>query len=403
MNRLISFYGDDFTGSTDVMEALASHGVETVLFTKVPTETEFKPFNNYGAFGLAGVSRSQSPHWMDDNLPQAFQWLKSLNTSHCHYKVCSTFDSSPTVGNIARATEIGLRVFNQSKTQLIVGAPQLKRYTFNGHLFAGYQAAIYRIDHHPVMSKHPVTPMHESSLAAHLAKQSNQQNMFQMIDVHDEASQKLAGQTVLQEPMTFVVGSSGVEYALMKALDRQSIAFPPFQSVNRLMVVSGSVSPTTERQIRYAIALGFEGISIDPTKLLDENAEKNIANITAIAATKLNLGKSVIAYTALGSSTDVGAKLSAADRTKLGAALGKILRGAIEQSSIRRVIIAGGDTSSHALTQLDITALTTRFPLKATPGSPLCTAHSSNPRHDALEIAMKGGQVGGDNYFVSLC
>ena len=33
---LLSYYGDDLTGSTDVMEALSSHGVPTVLFLSEP-------------------------------------------------------------------------------------------------------------------------------------------------------------------------------------------------------------------------------------------------------------------------------------------------------------------------------------------------------------------------------
>jgi hypothetical protein len=36
-------------------------------------------------------------------------------------------------------------------------------------------------------------------------------------------------------------------------------------------------------------------------------------------------------------------------------------------------------TSSHALGELDVFALTTRFPMIATPGSPLCTAASADP------------------------
>ena len=47
---------------------------------------------------------------------------------------------------------------------MAVGAPQLKRYTAFGHLFAGYQGQTYRIDRHPVMSRHPVTPMDEADL-----------------------------------------------------------------------------------------------------------------------------------------------------------------------------------------------------------------------------------------------
>jgi 3-oxoisoapionate kinase len=49
-----------------------------------------------------------------------------------------------------------------------------------------------------------------------------------------------------------------------------------------------------------------------------------------------------------------------------------------------------------------VVALTTRFPMAATPGSPLCIAHSANQVVTGLEIALKGGQVGGDDYFVSL-
>jgi uncharacterized protein YgbK (DUF1537 family) len=51
---------------------------------------------------------------------------------------------------------------------------------------------------------------------------------------------------------------------------------------------------------------------------------------------------------------------------------------------------------------LDIHALTTRFPLTDTPGSPLCLAHSSNSAFAGLELAMKGGQLGGEDYFVKM-
>ena len=86
----------------------------------------------------------------------------------------------------------------------------------------------------------------------------------------------------------------------------------------------------------------------------------------------------------------------------MGQGLGRIARACIEDFGLKRAILAGGDTSSHALGELDVFALTTRFPLVATPGSPLCTAASADARLDGIEIAMKGGQVGGDDYFVAL-
>ena len=136
---LISFYGDDFTGSTDAMEALSANGVETVLFLKRPDEATRARFAHARAFGLAGTSRSETPEWMDIHLRDAFAWLKTLDAELCHYKVCSTFDSAPGIGSIGRAIELGRSVFAQATVPLILGAPQIRRYSAFGQLFAAYQ------------------------------------------------------------------------------------------------------------------------------------------------------------------------------------------------------------------------------------------------------------------------
>jgi 3-oxoisoapionate kinase len=407
MSLLLSYYGDDFTGSTDVMEALASHGIKTVLFTRLPAPEESAQFAYYQAIGLAGTSRSQTPEWMDEQLPPIFEWLKSLNAKFCHYKVCSTFDSSPKIGSIGRAVEIGRKVFNQSSVPLIIGAPQLKRYTFAGHLFAAYQGQIYRIDRHPVMSQHPVTPMDEADLRVHLARQSQQP--IHMIDVYDDATQLAAGEELVESALLFVVGSSGVEYALAKAMmargDIEGRAdFSAVAKVDHLLVVSGSVSPTTERQIRYALSHGFIGIEADVMKLADKNNQGEINRLVSLASEAVVRGASPIVFTALGLATDRGGiiDLVIGARHRIGQALGSVARVIMERHKLSRLIIAGGDSSSHALGELDVFALTTRFPLKETPGSPLCIAHSSNLAFAGLEIALKGGQVGGDDYFVML-
>jgi 3-oxoisoapionate kinase len=418
MKRLLSYYGDDFTGSTDVMEALASHGLSTVLFTRMPTATEFAAFENCQAIGLAGTSRSQTPDWMNAHLPAIFQWLKSLQTRLVHYKVCSTFDSAPHIGSIGRAADIGAATFSQVMVPLLVGAPQLKRYTFAGHLFAGYQGEIYRIDRHPVMSRHPVTPMHEADLRLHLGLQTKQgvrlahqhwpEDGIGLLDVHDVDTQLQAGERLLQWPGGFLVGSSGVEYALVKALVARGdisgqAAFAPLAGVKQTIVVSGSVSPTTERQIRYALQHGFEAVTVDAVDLA-RNMPQARGQALDRALHILSTGKSVLVHTALGPASDEGHKLNVIPegRRHIGEGLGVILRYVLEQTQLRRVMVAGGDSASHALGQLDIHALTTRMPLPATPGSPLCTAYSSVESLKGLEIALKGGQVGGDDYFTSL-
>ena len=169
---LLAFYGDDLTGSTDVMEALALRGIETALFLDVPTPERLARLPTLRAIGIAGTSRSETPAWMDANLPPIFRWMREATPEIAHYKVCSTFDSAPVIGSIGRALELGRQIFGEAAVPILVGAPQLKRYTAFGELFAAYRGETYRIDRHPVMSRHPVTPMREADLRRHLAAQT---------------------------------------------------------------------------------------------------------------------------------------------------------------------------------------------------------------------------------------
>lgn len=428
---LVSYYGDDFTGSTDVMEALTTNGVPTVLFTRVPDAAQLRAFSGYRAVGLAGTSRSRSPSWMDAELPAIFAWLKSLGARHCHYKVCSTFDSSPDLGSIGRAMEIGLDVFGQRMAGLIVGAPQLRRYTAFGHLFAAYGDEIYRIDRHPVMSRHPATPMREADLLWHLAGQTDLRTgridpdalraasanailarleadgiRVALIDVYDHESQRLAGKLLESEgsfPGPLVFGSSGVEYALAGAwretgMDGTAASRLPLAKCTQIAVVSGSCSPTTERQIRTACESGFEGVALDYLSLTSDQGREAEADALERAHAVLQAGRSPILYTALGPEGALNA--GAGSNDNVGRALGRLLKGLAERSGLRRLVVAGGDTSSHALSELDVFALTLRHPISDSPGSPVCTAHCAGGPD--FELVLKGGQIGKDDYFVRL-
>ncbi|MFC6446678.1 four-carbon acid sugar kinase family protein [Shinella zoogloeoides] len=421
---LIGYYGDDFTGSTDVMEALASNGVATVLFLKVPEAALLSRFAGARAFGLAGTSRSETPDWMDVHLRAAFAWLKTLDAELTHYKVCSTFDSAPHVGSIGRAIEIGRAVFGNAPVPLVVGAPQIRRYTAFGDLFAAYQGRNYRIDRHPVMARHPVTPMDEANLLLHLARQTALSSALVdnvavlgepqvpaadivLVDVLDAATQAAAGALLwngMRAASRFVCGSSGVEYALIPTWRREGLigekpVFANAGPVERIAVVSGSVSPTTERQIRHALANGFAGVTLDPVALSGEDGASAIAHAVEAGLRALEGGRSVVLYTALGPAADRGGELdsSTGARHRLGRALGRIQSQLVARAGLSRVVVAGGDTSSHALGEMGIAALTLKMPLPQTPGSPLCIAHGGPA--DGLQIALKGGQVGGDDYF----
>lgn len=425
---LLSFYGDDLTGSTDALEALSLSGVDTVLFVRPPDLREQALFAGFRAIGLAGSSRSHTPGWMEQHLPPAFRWLKRQQAPICHYKVCSTFDSAPEIGSIGRALDLGAASFAQAMTPLVVGVPQLRRYTVFGQLFAAYRDEVYRLDRHPVMRCHPVTPMGEADLRVHLARQTAQdialvdlpalsrpdldghvdalaaKSGIVLFDVADEASQHRVGRQLwrLRRPEgRFVVGSSGVEYALLAAWQEAGMiqtkpAFASPGAVRQIAVVSGSVSPTTERQIRHAQGQGFELLALDPERLL---ADHGPALALQAALEILDRGKSVILASALGPAT--ARPLDAAARQEIGKCLGQLLHALVNQARLARAVVAGGDTSSQALEALGILALTLRLPLPQTPGSPLCRSHRADGGIGP-DLAFKGGQIGADDYFVAI-
>lgn len=447
-NLLLSFYGDDFTGSADAMEALSLNGVRTALFLAPPSPEELRGrFAELQAVGVASVSRTMTPQQMDDTLPEIFGKIKELGAPLFHYKVCSTFDSSPGVGSIGRAIEIGQKIFDSRFVPLVVGAPPLGRYCLFGNLFATVGDTTFRIDRHPTMSRHPVTPMDEGDLRIHLSKQTklpsvsfdilqltgtpaevdrrfddllnNPRNEFGkdeptiiLFDVLDDARLAEAGRLIWtrREPKpSFVAGSSGVEYALaahwqnagMIPKGRASLVSPG--AVEQLIVVSGSCSPVTGKQIEWALAHGFSGIELDAARLADaEHASSEREAAVRKSLNALAAGRSVILHTATGPDDP---RITKAERTsaarplgkRLGEQLGLILRELLEKTQLRRAVVAGGDTAGFTTRQLGIYALELLAPIA--PGSPLCRASSHHAALDGLEIALKGGQGGKEDYF----
>ncbi len=415
---LLSYYGDDFTGSTDALEALAVNGVPAVLFLGIPGRSALERFAGCRAVGLAGESRSRSPEWMSEHLPGAFRWLKALGAPVCQYKVCSTFDSSPETGSIGRALEIGQEAFQTPCVPVVVGAPHLGRYVVFTNLFAAGGGSVHRIDRHPTMSLHPVTPMTESDLRAHLSRQTARKiagfDIVQLrapdatarferllgdapdavvFDGLDRASLCASARLIWslrRAGPVFAVGSAGLTYALIDYWREAGLlapaAPPPAASAaGRIVAVSGSCSPVTGAQIRWALQNGFAGIALDPGDMEKPYLEE--------ALCRLREGRSVILYSALGTE---GVR-SGVQRDELAVRAGLLLHALLRQSGVRRAVIAGGDTASHAGRQLGVQALTVAAPL--VPGAPICRAHSDDAAFEGIELVLKGGQIGPENFF----
>lgn len=447
---LLAYYGDDFTGSTDALEFLTLAGVKTVLFLRKPEQKDLDRFPGIQAIGLAGKSRSMSPSEMDTELYSAFENLKSFAPNHFHYKVCSTFDSAPHVGNIGKAIEIGSEVFNQKTVLVSPSAPHLGRFCVFGNLFARMgtigKGEIYRIDRHPSMSKHPVTPALEGDLTIHLAKQTEKSiNLINLTTIEKGSKEVLEAITnneseilffdgfnlehlktigsvfnqLATEKTLFSVGSSGIEMALGLAWKDEKIigneiAFESAGEVSPILVLSGSCSPVTSSQIEYALENGFLEIPLESKAVDIQNQETIIKNTVTQIVENFNNGKSTILHTSTGSNDPRIAETETYFRTKgvsendiqkqcstvYGSVLGQITKEVLKVVRLKRILFAGGDTSSYAASELDILALQMIAPIA--PGAPLCKAVSDNEWVNGIEMNFKGGQVGTADYFIKV-
>ncbi|MDA7424281.1 four-carbon acid sugar kinase family protein [Thalassococcus lentus] len=435
---LAAWYGDDFTGAAATMEVFAFAGLDAVLFVDVPTPEQIARFADARGIGIAGVSRSHSPQWMRRELPKVYQALAGLKAPFNFYKVCSTFDSAPDVGSIGCAVELALDHFQSDWMPMLVAAPDIGRWQVFGHLFAAGPGGNYRLDRHPVMARHPVTPMVESDLCRHLAAQTDlpsglvsirdlavdgqgalgrvqQEARIVSLDAVDETSLAAAGALIWENRATgrFGIGSQGVLYALIAYWRAQGLleaepAVPSAGHTDRLVVVSGSASVVTAAQIDWALDNGFAGVRFDAAAVLGTagSAEAEDQAVTE-ALQALERGMQPLIFAAKGPDDPAIAAFEAAAcaagmpledaRGRIGAALGRVLRRLLEQTDCRRAIISGGDTSGHATQQLGIYALKALAP--TIPAAALCRAFSENPRFDGLELALKGGQMGATDYF----
>ncbi len=445
---LLSFYGDDFTGSTDVLESLAKAGVKAVLFMHPPTAETLARRPGIQAVGVAGLTRSMSPESMERELWPALTALRSLGARHVHYKVCSTFDSSPKAGSIGRVIDVGAEIFGAKFVPVLAAAPGLGRYCVFGNLFArvgiGSDGAIHRLDRHPVMSRHPVTPMDEGDLRRHLAKQTNKPiGLFDILKValpEAEAGAALDRMLVGRQPPDvvlfdaldaahlanigalldghasretplFTVGSSGVGSALTAHWTRQGLLEPVTKwpdpgETSPLLVISGSCSSVTAGQIEWAVAHGFAEVPLDTAALVDDETRPAAFNAAATEARNaLQQGRSVVVHTSRGGDDPRVAptmeRLAETGGTAMARALGTVLGGIardmLTEGLVRRLCIAGGDTSGHAANRLGIESLEILAPL--TPGAPICRATAPDSCAEGLEVVFKGGQVGAPDFF----
>lgn len=419
----LGFLADDLTGASDVLAQAHAFGLDAMLVLdperSMPADAD--------VVGIAGPARSLSGEALDASIRNGLEALASLGLSVLLYKVCSTFDSSPTTGNIGRAVELLHEKFGGHGSIPVVPAqPGFGRYTAFSNHFGDYAGRSYRLDRHPVMSRHPSTPMTEADLRLVLADQltneievpglhlpaytdgsfeSRWKDMRQRRDVlafvvdatteehMDRVASALDHRRSTSHP-SLVVGSGGIMAALARTRTGQPPRQPePTAASGPVLVVSASASAVTATQIDDAFEHGWIDVPIPPDSLASEGPSPDWFSK---AESALSSGSNVVAHTTRGPQDPrlrAGRGLSA---EQVGRTIGRLVGRMASGGLTRDVVICGGDTSSHVLLALGAREL--RVTEQFVTAGPICATDDSSAIA-GCRLLLKGGQVGPPDVF----
>lgn len=391
------FVADDFTGASDTLATLRRAGLKARLYLAVPSCEEVADLD---AFGIATAARSMDQQALTTEMQRIGEQLLPHQSKILHLKVCSTFDSSPSTGNIATAVAALSAPLKPATTLIVGGQPSLGRYCVFGNLFAkSADGQVYRIDRHPVMQQHPVTPMQEANLRQHFSAMGlTNVHLLDRLALHadddipsapilcdalDKHDLKRIGERFrhAEKPQLWVGASSVVEAFYP---DQQAIE-PPKSLPGPLFVFAGSRSSVTAAQV--AATSKMTRVTISARQLVSQSQD-------AYAQILRHLREGQATLAVLDDDTTHG--LTALEIAQYSA---ELIASLVRSHNIGTLLIAGGDTSSLAIHRLQPQSIDYLGPLEA--GVPVCVANISDGH--PLPVIMKGGQMGSVTLFDKVC
>jgi uncharacterized protein YgbK (DUF1537 family) len=416
MNRiLLGAIADDFTGATDLANILVRGGMRTVQTIGVPTpETELPECD---AVVVALKSRTIPAADAVRQALAAFDWLKAQGAQQFFFKVCSTFDSTD-AGNIGQVADALLDALDEKISVVCPAYPANKRTVFQGHLFVGEAL----LSDSP-MRNHPLTPMTDANLVRVLGRQSRHPVglvPWSKVGAGDtaikEALATLAAQgarhavvDAVRDEDLFAIGAACRKQRLLVGGAGLALGLPRNFRDNKLLsdhadadalgqvggaaaVLAGSCSEATRAQVAD-MAGHHPAVVIDPLTAIDPAALAAAA--LAKAAAELERGETVLFY----SSADPAAIALIQQRLGLEHAATLVeqtfahLARALVAHGVRRLVVAGGETSGAVVAALGVKALA--IGPQIDPGVPWTRVLGPQP----LLLALKSGNFGRTDFF----
>jgi uncharacterized protein YgbK (DUF1537 family) len=408
---------DDYTGASDLANTLTRCGLRTVQTIGVPSDDLKLP--EVDAVVVSLKSRSIEAGIAMAKSRAAEKWMRGRGASHVLFKICSTFDSTD-AGNIGPVMD-ALRADSGDAIVLVTPAfPETGRTVYQGNLFVGSVP----LNESP-LKDHPLNPMHDSNLVRVLARQSK--TKVGLVDLAviargpDALREYLAGlaakgfgaaiaDAVFERDLETIgavaldhrvsVGASGIGLGLARALvtsrrakanEATDISGKPVGGPAACL--AGSCSQATLQQIAKA-EQAMPVLHLDPEKVVAGSNEVQHALVWA----NERLAKGPVLIASSSTPDQVAALQARHGRDAAGHAIEQAMADIAEglvKSGVRRLVVAGGETSGAVVDRLGIPGFLVGAEIAA--GVPVLRAVGA--RDGEMLLALKSGNFGGPEFF----
>lgn len=409
---ILGIVADDFSGGSDAASFLVKQGIKTFLYNGIPELHEQKIEDNV-AVVIALKTRTAEKQKAVDESMKAFRWLRDRGAEQLYAKYCSTFDSTKE-GNIGPIIDEVLETYGIKYTIIAPALPINGRIVKNGQLIVNGVPL-----HETHMKHHPLTPMWDSDLARLLEPQGkypsiklnyeslerSKEEIMDMMDefgkdkkhfyvIPDYMEEKHAQKIVeLFGDLPFLTGGSGLMGELGKKYkkDHDQTNIITSGTSGKAIILAGSCSAATLRQIEEFINSGGKAIKIEPLQLLSGTLSKEDLwkEVQSLQEEK------ILIY-----SSDRPEKVKEAQEAgmeKVSAILESttayIAKKAVENGFFR-VIVAGGETSGAVTRILGYNAYLVGDSIA--PGVPIMVPVENKK----VRLVLKSGNFGDKDFFI---
>ncbi len=417
MTLALGCIADDYTGASDLANTLTRCGLRTVQTIGVPSEDLALP--DVDAVVVSLKSRSIEAGLAVSRSRAADKWLRGRGARHVLFKICSTFNSTD-AGNIGPVMD-ALRADAGETIVLVTPAfPETGRTVYQGNLFVGSVP----LNESP-LKDHPLNPMHDSNLVRVLARQSR--TKISLVDLAAVARGRDAVRACLADLTAKGFGAAIVDAVFDRDLEtigtvaldhRLSVGASGFGlGLARALVASGRVRPgaagtvsdapvggpaaclagscsqATLQQIASAEQV-MPVLHLDPEQVVAGKGEAH----RALAWAKERLKEGPILVASSSTPDEVAALQSRHGRDAAGHAIEQAMADIAEglvQSGVRRLVVAGGETSGAVVDRLEIPGFLVGAEIAA--GVPVLRAVGA--KRGEMLLALKSGNFGGPEFF----